>query len=102
MYVAEEIIEKIKESNDIVDIISESVPLKRVGRNYWGLCPFHNEKTPSFSVTREKQLFKCFGCGEGGNVITFIMKSKNLAFNEALRLLAEKANITLEETAENR
>ncbi len=102
MYVAEEIIEKIKESNDIVDIISESVPLKRVGRNYWGLCPFHNEKTPSFSVTREKQLFKCFGCGEGGNVITFIMKSKNLDFNEALRLLADKANITLEETAENR
>ena len=102
LYVAEEIIEKIKESNDIVDIISESVPLKRVGRNYWGLCPFHNEKTPSFSVTREKQLFKCFGCGEGGNVITFIMKSKNLDFNEALRLLADKANITLEETAENR
>ncbi|MBO1263849.1 DNA primase [Proteiniclasticum sp. SCR006] len=102
MYVAEEIIEKIKESNDIVDIISESVPLKRVGRNYWGLCPFHNEKTPSFSVTREKQLFKCFGCGEGGNVITFVMKSKNLEFNEALRFLADRANITLEESAENR
>ena len=102
MYVAEEIIEKIKESNDIVDIISESVPLKRVGRNYWGLCPFHNEKTPSFSVTREKQLFKCFGCGEGGNVITFVMKSRNLEFNEALRFLADRANITLEESAENR
>ena len=102
MYVAEEIIEKINESNDIVDIISESVPLKRVGRNYWGLCPFHNEKTPSFSVTREKQLFKCFGCGEGGNVITFVMKSRNLEFNEALRFLADRANITLEESAENR
>jgi len=102
LYVAEEIIEKIKESNDIVDIISESVPLKRVGRNYWGLCPFHNEKTPSFSVTREKQLFKCFGCGEGGNVITFVMKSRNLEFNEALRFLADRANITLEESAENR
>lgn len=102
MFVAEEIIEKIKESNDIVDVISESLPLKRVGRNYWGLCPFHSEKTPSFSVTREKQLFKCFGCGEGGNVITFIMKTKNLDFNEALRILADKANITLEETAENK
>lgn len=102
MFVAEEIIEKIKESNDIVDIISESVPLKRVGRNYWGLCPFHSEKTPSFSVTREKQLFKCFGCGEGGNVITFIMKTRNLDFNEALRMLADKANITLEESAENK
>lgn len=102
MFVAEEIIEKIKESNDIVDIISESVPLKRVGRNYWGLCPFHSEKTPSFSVTRDKQLFKCFGCGEGGNVITFIMKNRNLDFNEALRLLADKANITLEESAESK
>ncbi len=97
LFIQEEVIEKIKEANDIVDIISESVPLKKSGKNYWGLCPFHQEKTPSFSVTRDKQLFKCFGCGEGGNVITFVMKVKNLPFNEAIKLLADKANITLEE-----
>lgn len=102
MYVSEEIIEKIKDSNDIVDVISETVPLKKSGRNYWGLCPFHNEKTPSFSVTQEKQLFKCFGCGEGGNVITFIMKTRNLGFNEALRFLAERAHIPFEESPEKR
>lgn len=102
MYVSEEIIEKIKDSNDIVDVISETVPLKKSGKNYWGLCPFHNEKTPSFSVTQEKQLFKCFGCGEGGNVITFIMKTRNLGFNEALRILAERANIPFEETPEKK
>lgn len=97
LFIQEEVIEKIKEANDIVDVISESVPLKKSGKNYWGLCPFHQEKTPSFSVTRDKQLFKCFGCGEGGNVITFVMKSKNLPFNEAIKILAEKANITLEQ-----
>lgn len=102
LYVSEEIIEKIKDSNDIVDVISETVPLKKSGKNYWGLCPFHNEKTPSFSVTQEKQLFKCFGCGEGGNVITFIMKTRNLGFNEALRILAERANIPFEETPEKK
>lgn len=102
MNISEEIIEKIKEGNDIVDIISESVKLKRVGRNYWGLCPFHSEKTPSFSVTRDKQIFKCFGCGEGGNVITFIMKHRNLEFHEALKFLAERANITLEESPERK
>jgi DNA primase len=100
--ISEEIIEKIKEGNDIVDIISESVKLKRVGRNYWGLCPFHSEKTPSFSVTRDKQIFKCFGCGEGGNVITFIMKHRNLEFQDALKFLAERANITLEESPERK
>lgn len=97
LFIQEEVIEKIKEANDIVDVISESVPLKKSGKNYWGLCPFHQEKTPSFSVTRDKQLFKCFGCGEGGNVITFVMKSKNLPFNEAIKLLADKANITIAE-----
>ena len=102
MFIQEEVIEKIKEANDIVDVISESVPLKKSGKNYWGLCPFHQEKTPSFSVTRDKQLFKCFGCGEGGNVITFVMKSKNLPFNEAIKVLAEKANITLEQNEGDR
>ena len=100
MFITEEVIEKIKESNDIVDIISEHVKLRKVGRNYQGLCPFHSEKTPSFSVSQDKQVFKCFGCGEGGNVITFVMKTKNLDFNETIKYLADRAHITLEENAE--
>lgn len=95
MRVSDELIEKIKESNDIVDVISETVKLKRTGRNYSGLCPFHNEKTPSFSVSRDKQIFKCFGCGAGGNVITYVMKKENLSFMEALKKLADRANIEI-------
>lgn len=102
MFITEEVIEKIKESNDIVDIISERVKLRKVGRNYQGLCPFHSEKTPSFSVSQDKQVFKCFGCGEGGNVITFVMKTKNLDFNETIKYLADRAHITLEENAERK
>lgn len=94
--ISEDVIQKVKEANDIVDIISESVKLKRAGRNYSGLCPFHHEKTPSFSVSSDKQIYKCFGCGEAGNVITFVMKTKNLTFPEALKILADKANIDLE------
>lgn len=94
--ISEDVIQKVKEENDIVDVISESVKLKRAGRNYSGLCPFHHEKTPSFSVSADKQIYKCFGCGEAGNVITFVMKTKNLNFPEALKLLADKANIDLE------
>jgi DNA primase len=94
--ISDDIIEKIKDQNDIVDVISESVKLRRAGRNYSGLCPFHHEKTPSFSVSSEKQIYKCFGCGEAGNVITFIMKLKNLPFIDAVKHLAERANITLE------
>jgi len=100
LFITEEVIEKIKENNDIVDIISEHVKLRKVGRNYQGLCPFHSEKTPSFSVSQDKQVFKCFGCGEGGNVITFVMKTKNLDFNETIKYLADRAHITLEESAE--
>lgn len=96
MRISEEIIERIKQENDIVDIVSESVKLKRSGRNYMGLCPFHNDKSPSFSVSQDKQIYKCFSCGEAGNVITFIMKQKNLNFVEALKLLAERANIPLD------
>jgi DNA primase len=94
--ISEEIIEKIKESNDIVDVISDSVKLKRAGRNYMGLCPFHREKTPSFSVLSDKQIYKCFGCGETGNVITFVMKNRNLPFVEALHFLGDRVNITIE------
>jgi len=94
--IAEDVIRKIKEKNDIVDVISESVKLKRTGRNYIGLCPFHNEKSPSFSVSQDKQIYKCFGCGEAGNVISYIMKERNVTFPDAARVLAERANITIE------
>lgn len=98
MAISEDIIEKIKDQNDIVDVISESVKLKRSGRNYTGLCPFHHEKTPSFSVSSDKQIYKCFGCGEAGNVVTFIMKHRNLSYIEALKYLADRANITIEQS----
>ncbi|WP_288221472.1 DNA primase [uncultured Clostridium sp.] len=97
MQISEEILEKIKEENDIVDIISESVRLKKSGRSFSGLCPFHNEKSPSFSVSQEKQIYKCFGCGESGNVITFVMKNKNMTFIDAVKYLADRANIILED-----
>lgn len=96
MRIPEETIEKIKEENDIVDIISETVSLKRSGSSYIGLCPFHNDKSPSFSVSQNKQIYKCFSCGESGNVITFVMKSKNMNFVEALKYLADKVNIPLD------
>lgn len=96
MQISEEILEKVKEQNDIVDVISESVRLKRSGRNFSGLCPFHNEKSPSFSVSQDKQIYKCFGCGESGNVITFVMKNKNMPFVEAVKYLADRVNITIE------
>lgn len=95
MQIPEEVIERIKQENDIVDVISETVRLKRSGRNYMGLCPFHGEKSPSFSVSQDKQIYKCFGCGEAGNVLTFVMKQKNLNFIESCKLLAERANIPL-------
>lgn len=95
MQISEEILEKIKSQNDIVDVISERVRLKKAGRNFTGLCPFHNEKTPSFSVSQEKQIYKCFGCGEAGSVISFVMKDKNLPFIEAVKYLANRANIPL-------
>ncbi len=89
------LIEEIKANVNIVDIISQYVVLKRKGRNYFGLCPFHNEKSPSFSVSENKQIFHCFGCGAGGDALLFIQKIENISFNEALEILAEKANITL-------
>ncbi|SHI37104.1 DNA primase [Clostridium cavendishii DSM 21758] len=96
MQIPEDILEKIKEQNDIVDVISDSLRLKKSGRNFWGLCPFHNEKSPSFSVSQDKQIYKCFGCGEAGNVITFVMKTKNLPFIDSAKYLADRANIPLE------
>ena len=90
-------ISEIKHASDILEIISEYVILKKSGRNYLGLCPFHSEKTPSFTVTPDKQMFYCFGCGEGGNVFSFIMKQEGLAFPEAVRFLAKRCQITIPE-----
>ena len=92
---SEEIIEEIRNANDIVDVISQYVVLKRSGRNFFGLCPFHKEKSPSFSVSPDKQIFHCFGCGVGGNVIHFISKIEGLNFVETLQTLAERAGVTL-------
>jgi DNA primase len=89
------LIEEIKNSNDIVDVISQYVNLKRSGRNFFGLCPFHKEKSPSFSVSPDKQIFHCFGCGAGGNVIHFISKIENADFKEAIGILANRAGIEL-------
>lgn len=98
--IPEDVIENIRQENDIVDIIEEYVSLKKQGRNYFGLCPFHDEKSPSFSVTKEKQIFHCFGCGKGGNVITFLMEIESFSFVEAIRFLAEKAGISLPEQSQ--
>lgn len=92
---SEPLIDEIKLNNDIVDTISQYVILKRSGRNFLGLCPFHKEKTPSFSVSPDKQIFHCFGCGVGGDVIGFICKIENINYREAIELLAEKAGIQL-------
>ena len=88
---SEEILNEVRQSNDIVDVISQYVHLKRSGRNFFGLCPFHNEKSPSFSVSPDKQIFHCFGCGVGGNVITFVSKIEGLNFVETVQMLAERA-----------
>ena len=92
---SEELIEEIRSSNDIVDVISKYVTLKRSGRNFFGLCPFHKEKSPSFAVSPDKQIFHCFGCGVGGNVIHFISKIEGLDFKDTLELLANRVNIEL-------
>ena len=98
---SDELIEEIKNSNDIVDVISQYVILKRSGRNFFGLCPFHKEKSPSFSVSPDKQIFHCFGCGVGGNVIHFVSKIENINFRETIELLANRANITLPKLSYN-
>ncbi|MCI8760056.1 MAG: DNA primase [Clostridia bacterium] len=92
---SDEIIDEVRQANDIVDIISQYVHLKRSGRNFFGLCPFHSEKSPSFSVSPDKQIFHCFGCGVGGNVFTFLTKIEGINFIEAVQTLAERSNIQL-------
>ena len=93
-----DVIEEVRYGNDIVDVVSSyNISLKQRGGNFLGLCPFHNEKTPSFSVSADKQMYKCFGCGEGGNVYSFVMKMDNVEFKEALTMLAERINYKLPE-----
>lgn len=97
MYYPDEIVEEVRTRNDIVDVISGYVKLQKKGSNYFGLCPFHNEKSPSFSVSPQKQMYYCFGCGAGGNVITFVMEYENYTFPEALKVLADRAGVKLPE-----
>ena len=97
MFYSDEIIEEVRMKNDIVDVISDYVKLQKKGSSYFGLCPFHNEKSPSFSVSPGKQMYYCFGCGAGGNVFTFIMEYENYTFVEALKYLAGRAGVTLPE-----
>lgn len=97
MFYPEEVIEEVRQRNDIVDVISSYVKLKKTGSNYVGLCPFHNEKSPSFSVSGSRQMYHCFGCGVGGNVFTFIMEYENFTFLEALKYLADRCGMQLPE-----
>lgn len=97
MYYPEELVEEIRQRNDIVDVISNYVKLQKKGGSHFGLCPFHNEKSPSFSVSQGKQMYYCFGCGAGGNVITFIMEYEKFTFAESIKYLADRAGIALPE-----
>lgn len=100
--IPEEKISEIKDACNIVDLVGETVVLKKAGRNYLGLCPFHAEKTPSFTVSPDKQMFYCFGCGEGGNVFSFLMKQQGLSFPEVVKLLAERSGVALPEPRQTR
>ena len=101
MFYPEEIVEEVRSRNDIVDVISGYVKLQKKGANYFGLCPFHSEKSPSFSVSPGKQMYYCFGCGAGGNVITFLMEYENFTFPEAMKELADRAGVELPKVEEN-
>ena len=95
--ITQQTIQQITSRIDIVEIVGEFVRLKKRGANYLGNCPFHNEKSPSFSVSRQKQMYYCFGCGAGGNVFTFLMEYENFSFMEAVKFLADRAGIKLPE-----
>ena len=101
MRISDEIVQQVRESNDIIDVLEEYLTFKRNGDNYLALCPFHSEKTPSFVASRKKQIFKCFGCGESGNVISFVMKYKNLNFVESIKFLASKVGIEVDSDVKN-
>ena len=97
MFYSDDLIEEVRARNDVVDLIGNYIKLTKKGSSYFGLCPFHNEKSPSFSVSRDKQMYYCFGCGAGGNVFTFVMEYENYTFLEAVKYLAERAGIKLPE-----
>src|SRR5699024_4420085 len=97
----DELIDQIRNENDIVEVIGEYVQLKKQGKNYFGLCPFHDEKSPSFSVVKEKQFFHCFGCGKSGNVFNFLMEKETFTFIEAVQFLAERVHIDRKSTRLN-
>ena len=101
MFYPEELVEEIRMKNDIVDVVSGYIKLQKKGSNHWGCCPFHNEKTPSFSVSESKQMYHCFGCGVSGNVYTFVMKYENFTFPEAVKVLADRAGVALPEAEES-
>ena len=101
MRYSEDIIEEVRSKNDIVDVIGKNVKLQRKGANYFGVCPFHSERTGSFSVSQSKQIYHCFGCGVGGDVISFMMKHEKISFPEALKQLAERAGIQLPEEGDS-
>ena len=97
MYYSDELVEEIREKNDIVSVVGEYVKLTRKGGSYFGLCPFHNEKTGSFSVSPQKQMYYCFGCHKGGNVFSFLMDYENYTFPEAVKVLGERVGVDLPE-----
>lgn len=101
MYYPDELIEEVRMKSDIVDVISGYVKIQKKGSSHFGLCPFHNEKSPSFSVSQSKQMYYCFGCGAGGNVFTFIMEYENYSFQEAVKFLADRAGVNLPEAEYN-
>ena len=101
MFYSDDIVEEVRTKNDIVEVVSEHVRLQKKGGRYWGLCPFHNEKSPSFSVNGDLQVYHCFGCGAGGNVYTFVMNYENYSFPEAVKMLAERAGVQLPEQDES-
>ena len=99
------LLNKIRENTDIVEFIGKYIPLTKKGKNYFGLCPFHNDNNPSLSVSREKQIYKCFVCGEAGNVFNFLMKYENISFKEAVRIIANEIGISIQDefkTSENK
>ena len=98
MAIPEQFIDELVARTDIADVVSSYVHLTKKGSNLWGLCPFHNEKTPSFSVNPERQIYKCFGCGKGGGAISFLMEMEHLSFPDAVRLLAQRAGLEVPDT----
>ena len=101
MFYQREVVEEVRQANDILSLVSSYVSLKKRGSNYFGLCPFHSEKSPSFSVRPERQMYHCFGCGKSGDPISFVMEYENYSFKEAVDFLAARAGIKLPEAGDS-